>query len=41
MPSYLIIAYAIFVTFPLVLALSIHVRRRQAERKIEEFQTKT
>ncbi len=34
MPSYLLIAYVVFVLFPLGLALSIVLRRRRVERQI-------
>ncbi len=36
MPSYLTIAYAIFIAVPLLLALSIHLRRRRVERALGE-----
>ena len=38
MPSYLIIAYAIFVAFPLALSAFIYLRRRRVERRIEELE---
>ncbi len=41
MRIYLIIAYGVFIVVPLGLALSIHVRRRRVERKIEALQEKT
>ena len=38
MPSYLIIAYGIFVTFPLALAAFIYLRRQRVEHRIEELE---
>jgi len=37
MRIYLIIAYGVFVTFPLALALSFAIQRRWVEQKIKEI----
>jgi hypothetical protein len=38
MHIYLIVAYGVFILVPLVLAVSIYMRRRRVERKIGDFQ---
>jgi hypothetical protein len=38
MPSYLVIAYSIFIVVPLALAIYIYVQKRRIERQIARFE---
>jgi uncharacterized membrane protein YciS (DUF1049 family) len=41
MPVYLSIAYVIFVTFPLALAVSLYVQQRRVKRQIKQLEDKS